>query len=175
MSNALALKLKGLSLTEILYDLGALLFIYFTPAISHMISVPVYLADPMRIIILLSIIHTSGKNSYLIALTLPVFSYFISMHPVFLKSLLITSELMLNIFLYFKLAQFIKNNFILMFTSILISKLFYYAVKYLLISNGLLQAELIATPLELQVIVMLSISGYFFLINNKTDSDSEVL
>lgn len=175
MNNTISLGLKDFRLSEILFDLAAILFVYFTPALSHMLSVPVYLADPMRIVILLSLAHTSSKNAYLIALTLPLFSYFISMHPVFLKSLLITSELLLNIFLFYKLSEYIKNNFLLMFTSILISKLFYYAAKYVLLSTTLLQGELVSTPMEIQIVVMFLISAYFFLTHKYNGSKPEAI
>lgn len=175
MNNTIALQRKDFSISNIMFDIAAILFVYLTPAISHMLSVPVYLVDPMRIVILLSLIHTSNKNTFLIALTLPVFSYFISAHPVFLKSLLITSELMLNIFLFYKLFKYIKNDFLVMFTSILLSKLFYYAAKYILINTGLLQGDLVATPMEIQVIVMLIISAYYLLINKYNVPKSEAI
>lgn len=166
MDNALTLDRKPLTAANILFDLLAVAFVYFLPAISHLLSVPVYLADPMRIVILLAVIHTSFRNSYLIALTLPLFSFLIASHPVAIKSLLISAELLLNIYLFYKLSDYLKNSFTLMFVSILISKIFYYAVKYLLLSSTLLEGELVSTSLYIQLIVMVIISGYYFFMKN---------
>jgi len=171
MNNTIALNKKEFTTGSILFDLAAVTFVYFTPAISHMINIPLYLADPMRIIILLSLIYTSRKNAYLIALTLPLFSFIISSHPLAIKSLLITSELILNIFLFYRLSKYISNYFLLMFTSILISKIFYYTVKYVLINTTLLPGELISTPILLQLGVMLIISGYFYIVNLNTSKN----
>ncbi len=43
--------------------------------------------------LILAIAHTSRKNAYLIALTLPLFSLLISAHPSLIKTSLITGEL----------------------------------------------------------------------------------
>lgn len=166
MDNTLTLQRKPFTAASALFDLLAIGFVYFIPAISHLFSVPLYLADPMRIVILLAVIHTSKYNSYLIALTLPLFSFIIASHPVALKAMLISAELLLNIYLFYKLTDYIKNSFALMFVSILISKIFYYAVKYLLLSTALLEGELVTTSLYIQLIVMLILSGYYFFIKN---------
>jgi len=67
-------------------DFSLLIFIYFIPAISHLLAFPVYYFDPMRIALVVALIHTSKKNSFIIALTLPLFSFIISSHPQFIKS-----------------------------------------------------------------------------------------
>ena len=77
----------------IVFDLMALLCIYLVPAVSHLFSFPVYYLEPMRIMLILAIAHTTRKNAYLIALTLPLFSLLISAHPSLIKTSLITGEL----------------------------------------------------------------------------------
>ncbi|MHB9041680.1 MAG: hypothetical protein ACYC4T_13585, partial [Melioribacteraceae bacterium] len=109
-----------------------------TPALSHLIAIPIYLLDPMRIILLLSIVHTSKKNVFLLALALPLLSFIISAHPYFVKSLLIASELMINAFLFFYLIKFFKNSFMSALVSIAISKVYYYLVKFSLIGFGII-------------------------------------
>lgn len=160
--NAATLTLSNTKVKTVLLDIIALLFIAFAPALSHMFAVPIYMLEPMRIMLILSIVHTSKKNSYLIALALPIFSFFISTHPSILKTLLICSELLLNVFLFTFLLKYIRNSFTAILASILISKLFYYIVKLGLLSFGFMDGGLIATPLYLQAIVALGLSTYLF-------------
>jgi hypothetical protein len=150
----------------ITFDLIALLAIYLVPAISHMLSFPVYYLEPMRIMLILAIAHTSKKNNYLIALTLPLFSLLISAHPSLIKTSLVTSELLLNVWLFFFLSEKLSKNTTSMLISILISKIFYYLVKFLLINSALMSGDLISTPLYFQVIMMFIMSGYIYLIGN---------
>ena len=165
MSNSYVLPGKVVRINSYLYNLIAVVLIYLIPTISHLLSLPVYLIDPMRIVILLSVIHTSNKNAYLIALTLPLFSFLIASHPVALKSLLITSELVLNIWLFFAIYNRVTNKFAAMFLSIILSKIYYYIVKSCLVSNGFLSGDIISTPVLLQLLTALVIRIYFYLIS----------
>ena len=142
----------------ILYDLLSLTFIYFMPALSHMVNFPLYLIEPMRIAIIFSMLFTDNKNAYIIALTIPLFSFFISAHPGMAKSLLIASELLLNVFLFYLLFAKMGNSFAAMILSIIGAKLFYYLGKYLLLSAGFMEGSLISTPLLIQLSVALSLS-----------------
>ena len=155
----------------IIYDILALVVITFAPALSHLTAIPIYLLEPMRIILLLSIVHTSKKNVYLLAVALPVLSFIISAHPTILKSALISSEMMLNVFLFFYLLRCLKNSFPAAAISILISKVYYYLLKFTFISFGLISTELISTPIMLQTIVGISISIYlwFFFKKERTN------
>jgi hypothetical protein len=162
MNNTLVLSEKNIKTAVI--DFSALLFIFFTPAISHLFSFPVYLLEPMRIMLILSLVHTSKKNAYLIALTLPLFSFLISAHPSIIKSLLITGELLFNVWLFLYLSEKIKNVFGAAAASIIVSKIAYYAVKYLLISSALITGGLISTPLMIQAVVTLVLSGYLYFV-----------
>jgi hypothetical protein len=148
----------------IIFDILALLAIYLVPAISHLFSFPVYYLEPMRIMLILAIAHTSRKNAYLIALTLPIFSLLISAHPSLIKSFLVTGEFLLNVWLFFFLLEKFSNKTISIFLSILISKCCYYMVKYLLINTTVMSGDLISTPLYIQVILMFIMSGYIYLI-----------
>lgn len=162
-----SLTIPRLDFKTILIDLSALLLITFTPAISHLVSLPIYLIEPMRIMLVLSIIHTSKKNSYLIALALPVLSFVISSHPSIFKSALIISELMLNVYLFNLFIKYIKNNFTAMLGSILISKIYYYGIKFGLLSFGLITGELVATPVYLQLLIAVVLSFYTVFLYNK--------
>lgn len=160
MNNIISLPKYRPAIRSALIDLTAVLLIYFTPALSHLINLPVYLIEPVRLMLILSIAHSSKTNTFILALTLPVFSHLISAHPVFLKTVLISFELLLFSFLFFELSKKFKNLFITMFVSITAGKLFYYLFKYLLINFGLIQSELISTPVLIQFIVSVIFSIY---------------
>ncbi len=149
----------------IILDTAAILVITFLPAISHLISIPLYLFEPMRVILVLSIMFTSRRNTYLIALALPLFSYLISAHPAFVKLFLISSELLLNIYLFSLLEKKTGNIFASLLTAILIGKVYYYILKAGLISVGLLKGELVSTPVYLQLIIALvmSLTAHFYI------------
>jgi hypothetical protein len=150
---------------NIVFDLIALLAIYLVPAVSHLLSFPVYYLEPMRIMLILAIVHTSRKNAYLIALTLPLFSMLISAHPSLVKTSLITGELLLNVWLFFLLSEKLSNKTLSIFLSIVVSKIFYYLVKFLLVTSALISGDLIATPIYIQIIMLFVLSGYIYLMS----------
>jgi hypothetical protein len=133
--------------------------IYFIPSISHIINFPLYLLDPMRIAVILSIIFTSRNNTFLLALTLPVFSFVVSSHPYLIKAVLISSELFINVWIFYLLFNIWKKYFWSMLAGVFVAKIFYYAAKYILISFNLIDNSLISSPLlfQLGVAVVLSI------------------
>lgn len=163
MENVLSLNRSQEKTKSIFFDVLAVSFIYFVPAISHMLSFPVYLLDPMRIVLILSLAHTHRNNAYIIAVTLPLFSFLISSHPAGLKAALIAIELLLNVWLFLTLSGRLKNQFVSMLLSITISKSVYYVLKYILLSTALLSGELVTTPIYIQVITTLVFSIYVFL------------
>jgi len=147
------------------FDLVALFAIYLVPAVSHLLSFPVYYLEPMRIMLILSVVHTSRKNAYLIALTLPLFSLLISAHPSLFKTSLITGELLLNVWLFFFLSEKLSNKTLSIFLSIIASKIFYYLVKFLLITTALISGDLISTPMYIQILMVIIFSGYIYLMS----------
>lgn len=149
------------------FDLFAIGFIYLVPVLSHLFALPVYYVEPMRLMLILAIAHTSKKNAYILAATLPIFSYIVSAHPVFLKTLLISGELLLNVWLFFFLSEKIKNKFGAMLISVGLSKIAYYVLKFALLSAVLLEGSLISTPLAIQFVMMFLFSGYIFLIKQR--------
>jgi hypothetical protein len=146
----------------IIFDLIALAAIFLVPAISHLLNFPVYYLEPMRIMLILAIAHTNRQNAYIIALTLPIFSLLISTHPSIIKTTLITAELFLNVWLYFFISQKISNKIFIMFLSILLSKIFYYLAKILLVNLALISGDVIATPIYIQIIMLFILSGYIY-------------
>jgi hypothetical protein len=152
---------------SVLFDIIALAFIYFVPAISHLLSLPVYLIEPMRLMLILALVHTTKQNAYIIALSLPLFSFLISAHPVLPKMILISFELVLNVFLFYRFVNKFKNTFLPVLLSIIISKLVYYIIKFGLIKFAVIESGLVSTPLIIQLIMMLVFSGYVALLFKK--------
>ena len=165
MENTSEYPLSIQKIKNIVFDLIALLAIYLVPAVSHLLSFPVYYLEPMRIMLILAIVHTSRKNAYLIALTLPLFSMLISAHPSLVKTSLITGELLLNVWLFFLLSEKLSNKTLSIFLSIVVSKIFYYLVKFLVVTSALISGDLIATPIYIQIIMLFVLSGYIYLMS----------
>jgi hypothetical protein len=162
MKNTSVHPLSISKIKNIVFDLLALLFVYLVPAISHLISFPVYYLEPMRIMLILAIVHTTGKNAYLIAFTLPLFSLLISAHPSLIKTSLVTSELLLNVWLFFFFSEKLSNKTFSVFLSIIVSKIFYYLIKFLLITSAVMVGDLISTPIYFQILMLFVLGGYIY-------------
>lgn len=152
--------IEKIPVAGILIDISALVFIYLVPTLSHMLSLPVYLIEPMRLMLVLALVHTNRQNCYLLALTMPLFSFIISGHPLFAKMFLIAAELSLNVFLFYLLSKRMKSIFPAIFLSILLSKVFYYLLKFVFIQLALINTGLVATPLLVQVLMAIVFSCY---------------
>jgi hypothetical protein len=169
MTNSIAYSVKR-NLRHILLDAGAITVIYFVPAFSHMVGISVYLFEPMRIMLFVSFMFSSRNNSYIIALSLPLFSFLISSHPSLIKSGLIAIELTANVFLFYLFAEMLRNKFTAAFLSIVISKILYYFLKFAFISLALMEGSVISTPIYIQVIVTVFLSIIVYL-GKKSGSD----
>ncbi len=148
--HALAGYFSKTNVRAIVFDVFALAFIYLIPTISHMLSIKLYLLEPMRLMLIFALVHTRKSNAYILAVTLPFFSYFISAHPVLIKSLLIAIELSVMVFVFYALVQRM-HKLAAIFISIWASKLLYYGLKYLAIITVLPAEPLVGTPLLLQL------------------------
>ena len=169
MLQQLSLAINRTRTRAIFFDTTALAAIAFLPAISHLLSFPLYLIEPMRILMILAVAHTSRHNTFIIAAAMPILSFILSSHPVFFKMLLIISELSLNVWLFYYLSKKIGNNFYAALGSIFAAKIYYYVIKFLLVSAGLIAGNLVATPIYLQAIVALVLSVYiYFIFGEKT-------
>ena len=163
---------KGILWKSLIIDFSALAFIYLVPTFSHLLSLPIYFIEPMRLMLVLSLVHTSKKNAYLLALTLPLFSFLISSHPVFAKMILISFELSLNVFLFYLFKDALRRVFPAIFLSIIASKVVYYGIKYVLISSAILSSGLISTPIIIQIATTIIFSSYLYLVFRKTKADN---
>lgn len=155
---------------SIFLDVIALAFIYFLPALSHIGNYPLFLIEPMRIMLIIAIMYTSKRNAYMIALTLPAFSYILTHHPVFYNTLIMTIELVLNIWLFYFLSNKLKNYFFAILTSILVSKAVYFMLSFGLVNLHLLDSALISTPIYFQFILAIVLSSILFIVLARRES-----
>lgn len=151
------------SIKAFLIDTIALAFIYFLPALSHLTSIPFYMIEPMRLVVICCLLHTNSRNALLIAITIPLFSFFISSHPSIIKSTLIMVELLINLMMFYYLFRKI-NVFVSMFLSIVIAKIVYYSAKFAFIQMNMIDGNLVSTPLLIQWLVAIGLSLYAALI-----------
>jgi hypothetical protein len=164
---SVAISLSQKTRIQLLIDLFAIAFIYLVPSLSHLLNLPVYFIEPMRLMMVIALAHTHKNNAYLLALTLPLFSYLVSGHPFILKTALISTELLINVWLYYALNKLFHSPALSMLSAILFSKGIYYLLKAGLISFSFIQGGLFATPFMFQILMTLIFSGYIFLVARK--------
>ncbi len=164
MNTVTTTRLSNATWKGILIDFAALAFIYFVPSLAHLLNFPVYMIEPMRLMLILSLAHSTRNNSYLLALTLPLFSLLVSSHPEFPKMLVITAELVLNVFLFFAFSARMKNAFLAMFTAIIISKVFCYLLYLVFFPMAFFLSEASPVFLLIQVLTSAVFSFYVFVI-----------
>lgn len=155
--------LSIISIKMFLIDSIALAFIYFLPALSHLTNIPFYMIEPMRLAVIFCLLHTNRRNALLVAVTIPLFSFFISSHPSIIKSTLIMVELLINLMMFYFLLGKI-NVFVSMFLSIVTAKLVYYSAKLAFLQMNMIAGNLVSTPLLIQWLVAIALSLYAALI-----------
>ena len=158
---------------NITIDIVIFACIFFIPALSHVAPFPLYLLDPMRILLFTGyLLSRQNANALLLALLIPLFSALVTGHPPFFKAVLISIELMANLLLFFQLINRTKLNIALsLFLSMVASKLVYYGMKVIFIRSGLIEWELITTNLWLQLGTGVFISLVFYLVWTKTGQE----
>jgi hypothetical protein len=156
----------------LLIDTLAIGLIYLLPALSHAFPFPLYYMEPMRIIaIVVYFISNNKNNTYLIALTLPLFSMIFTGHPIPIKAALISIELFFNVLiLNYLIENFnFRKIFLALIFSILASKIIYYSIKFFLLQLDFLSGSLISIPLAIQLISLTITSSIFYLfLKNKS-------
>lgn len=146
-----------------LVDVLAILFVYYTPNIGQLLHFPIYLLDPMRIMVIIGLMHSHRTNAIVLAILLPVFSYIISSHPYLIKTSLISIELLINIFLFIELTKKLAV-FGAMLSAIIASKVVYYGLKIAVVELDWLQMEIISTPIWIQLVMALVFAFYAWLV-----------
>ena len=160
------------SIHLIITDLMATLLILVLPAVSHVLPFPIYYLDPMRLVLFTAyFINHNHRNAYVLAIALPIFSMLYSGHPIPVKAALISFELLLNMILLKTLIKLGTNLFFAVFASILLSKVAYYLIKYILLQTSILEGKLFSTNLFTQVLIALGLSGLFYVfLRNKINA-----
>jgi len=138
-----------------LIDLGIISALYMLPGLTHLLPIPLYMIDPMRSLLFLTLLTTNQANSLVLAASIPFLSTLFSGHPVFPKNILIAAELSMNVLLFHWILS--KKDSVLLagVGSILVAKVSYYLLKFGFISFGLLGGTLVSTALGYQLIPML--------------------
>lgn len=159
-----------LSPRNIAVDMVIFVSIFFIPALSHVAPFPLYLMDPMRILLFTGYLLTrQNANAVLLALAIPLFSSLVTGHPLLFKAILISIELTVNLLLFMKLIKSTRLHIALsLFVSIIGSKLVYYVLKLALINFGFIEGELVMTNLMLQLATAVFVTVLFYLIWTKT-------
>lgn len=152
----------------LIVSLISFIIIYLTPILSHILPIPVSLFEPMRIVLLAGYFYARNKHSsFIIALTLPVFSFWITGHPLVIKSLIISIELIVNLHI---LVALLKNSkiplFVAISVSIILSKIIYYFMKAIFNYLNIITGPIITTPLIYQLLAVILITICFTIILN---------
>ncbi|RMD47895.1 MAG: hypothetical protein D6830_07970 [Ignavibacteria bacterium] len=169
MLNSITLSLKKEDI--ILYPLAYLL-VYIIPVVSHLTALPFYYLEPMRIVVLFSLLNRNKFSAFTFAITLPLFAAIVSGHPTLIKSLLIISELLLNIYVVDWLIKKKAAVWLSVSVGIVISKAVYYIVKYVMIKLLLFDSVLISTPIPVQIFTLLVMSIFFSMIYRRNKGES---
>lgn len=150
----------------LILDVLAVVAVFLLPSLSHFFPFPLYFIEPMRLAALSVYFLSRYKlNAYLLALALPIFSMLYSGHPIPLKAVLISIELVANLLiLNFLLGKFPQVKVIPLFLSIILSKLLYYSLKYAFLTMGILKGSLVSIPIYIQLIIAAVTSIVFFAI-----------
>jgi len=151
----------------LILDIFAFAAVFFIPEIAGFFHFPFYMIEPMRLMVILSIAHSSRVNSYFLAFTLPFFSWAVSGHPEFFKMLVMTGEITTNVFLFYFLVRRINSVLLSIIISIVVSKVLCYALYLVFFSMMLIREESDSSFLVAQIITTMVFSFYVFIILRK--------
>jgi hypothetical protein len=154
-------------LKSALMDVAALAFIFLVPTFSHLFAFPLYFIEPMRIMVILAMVHTHRNNAFILAFSLPLFSFLVSGHPILIKAFIISIELIIMVGAFFLLKKYI-HNFAAIFSAIVISKLAYFALKYFAPLQALNYNSFFEFSLWIQLATTLVLSTYLYLMLKRT-------
>lgn len=146
-----------------------ILFLLSMPWISGITGLPVYYIEPMRIAVIIGILHFKKWTSMTLALALPFISFFILSHPPVDKAGIIAIELLINIYLFFKFYKIFKQGFLPMLFSIISSKTICYGIYLLVYDMDFFRSETSTDFLIAQMIstTIFSLYSYFVVKNHK--------
>lgn len=144
----------------LIIDSMAMLLLLFIPTLSHLTALPLYYLEPMRLGIIAALLYSRRRNALFLALLLPFFSLAIAAHPVLIKAILMSVELLLNVLLFDYLIRKYSVKWAALPISIVLSKSVYYLLKFTVIKFALLDSRLVSTPFVWQATVLAFITLY---------------
>ncbi|MBQ9639494.1 MAG: hypothetical protein IJV22_08055 [Bacteroidales bacterium] len=156
-----------------LLDLLILEVMCLVPTFSHLLSIPLYQADPMRLLLLAGMLLVANRrNAYLLACALPLVSCLVSGMPTPTKVLIMVAELNVQVALFYQLRDLLSQRLsprrrlsqmgvtvLSLCAATVGAKLVYYGLKALILSP----AVVVSTPLGLQACMMLAAAVVFAL------------
>ncbi|MBT5268798.1 MAG: hypothetical protein HOL70_05060, partial [Candidatus Marinimicrobia bacterium] len=154
----------------VLTDVFVLSAFYLTTTFAHILSVPLYQLDPMKIIVLITVMYSNRGNALMIALSLPILSFMSTGHPVAPKFLLMAGELMIFATI---MSTYKSGHWIVLFSAILVSKLGYYLLKAAVIWMGWLNQDLFATDFKSQALALIILSAVFYFLISMKNRDGK--
>lgn len=157
---------KTTILGVLLIDVMAVAIVCLSMVVSKRCGVPLYVVEPMRWIVYASLLIVKPYkmcrwNTIALAIVLPVLSYLMAGHPVLVKNLLISAELCLNVLLLLLLLKRNAKPFLASVVAIVVGKVVYYLLKYVMVTTDALQMNLISTELWIQCVVAVVLSYLF--------------
>ncbi len=144
-------------------DVLVLFSFYATIIFAHILPFPLYKLDPMKILVLGTVIYSSRNNAMFMAAILHVLSFFSTGHPVFPKFLIMSSELAIFAWVLGTLQSSRIAKPLGFLSAIFVSKLFYYLIKGGAISLGFLDQNLLSTSIATQMQALAILGGVFLL------------
>lgn len=173
MNTAMLPQYRLFSLRSLVNDLLAIAVICLVPALSHMSGIPVYFIEPMRVMLVIAMLASHRTNAYALAVILPLTSFLVSGHPEPVKMMIIMAELTLNTWLFYKLVNRTARPFLSMLAAIIGSKVFCYALYWVVFSFAFVKSEAGITFLAAQAAVTLVLSAatwLFLKMNNSMEA-----
>ena len=130
------------------------------PIVSHAFGVGIRFLEPMRLALFAAVLFVpERKNAYLMAFVLPWFSFAIIGMPVWWKAVMMSVELVVNVFILYRLLDLKVHSGLALLISVLMAKGLYYIAKYLLIQFAVLPQMPVVenVPMILLSVVLLSV------------------
>lgn len=155
---------KRIALTDVM----VICFLVLFPAVAHYLPFPGYYLEPMRIALLTALFLSGSKtNTFMLAILIPFGTMILSGHPPFIKTVLISIELLTNVAIFYLLSSKLPL-FIRIYTGIVLSKIIYYFLKAGMIQMTLIEGSLITISLWIQLLIAGILSIVFAVIFKKS-------
>lgn len=172
MNTAILPQYRLFSVRSLVNDVLALAVICLVPALSHLSGIPVYFVEPMRVMLVVAMLASHRTNAFALAIILPLTSFLVSGHPEPVKMMIIMAELTLNTWLFYLLVNRTAKPFLSMVAAIIGSKIFCYALYWVVFSFAFVRDEGGTTFLAAQAIVTVVLSAATWLFLKKSDSQA---